>query len=281
MPPQPLTSPQTVLAFKAGRAFRRGETNWVDASPEKGALCIDREDEMLRLLWKTRADGDLGEELILFPGDATFTRVTQADQGRVYVLKFSSSSARHFFYMQDTSSSRDEEFTEHVNALLQNPSYVPVWQERTSEDTRRRSIPQASSSPGTSAADLARLRELVSNVARSTGILSSTPDLALSDILTPANLTPLFTERPDLVPALFPHLPPDLPVSPSPEAIQQIIASPQFRTAVSSLDRAFRTGMLQGLMNQLGLPEEAGSSVEAFLYAIREQAQGGEGMETD
>ena len=56
-----LTGPQTVLAFKAGRAFRRGETNFVDASPEKGALLIEREDEMLHLVWKNRETGSSEE----------------------------------------------------------------------------------------------------------------------------------------------------------------------------------------------------------------------------
>ncbi len=48
-------------------------------------------------------------------------------------------------------------------------------------------------------------------------------DFSLTDILTPANLAPLFTTHPELIRALFPHLPPDLPVPPSAEAIQQIV----------------------------------------------------------
>jgi len=67
--------------------------------------------------------------------------------------------------------------------------------------------------------------------------------------------------------------------------LSQIISSPQFRAAVASFDRALRTGLLGGLVRQLGLPEEAGMGVEAFLRAIREQAQGsgsgGESMDTD
>ena len=45
-----------------------------------------------------RADGLCvlpAQDLLLFPSDATFERVTQAD-GRVFVLKFSSSDQRHF-----------------------------------------------------------------------------------------------------------------------------------------------------------------------------------------
>ena len=56
-----LTGPTTVLAFKAGRAFRRGDTNFVDPNPEKGALVIDREDDMVHLLWKNRETGSTDE----------------------------------------------------------------------------------------------------------------------------------------------------------------------------------------------------------------------------
>ena len=58
----PLTTPNTILAFKAGRAFRREGSNFVDPSPEKGALLIEREDdELLHLLWKNRTTQDTVE----------------------------------------------------------------------------------------------------------------------------------------------------------------------------------------------------------------------------
>ena len=113
-------------------------------------------------------------------------------------------------------------------------------------------------------------------------ILKGISELSLTDILTPAVLTPLFTTRPNLIPAIFPYLPPDLPTPPTPEVLSGIVASPQFRGAVISFDRALRTGMLGGLVRKLGLPEEAGTSVEAFLRAVGEQArESGESMDTD
>lgn len=36
------------------------------------------------------------QDLILFPGDASFVKVEQSAWGRTYVLKFSSSNQRHF-----------------------------------------------------------------------------------------------------------------------------------------------------------------------------------------
>jgi len=104
-------------------------------------------------------------------------------------------------------------------------------------------------------------------------------------VLTADNLDPLFASHPELIQSIFPHLPPDLPSNPSPEVLSRVVSSPQFRSAVASFDRALRTGLLGGLVRQLGLPEEAGTSVEAFLRAVREQARGdrpgGENMDTD
>jgi len=113
---------------------------------------------------------------------------------------------------------------------------------------------------------------------------SAEPELALTDILTPANLNPLFEAYPALIPALFPHLPPDLPMPPTPEVLQRIISSPQFRSAVRSFDMALRTGLLGNLVTGLGLSDEAGTGIEAFLEAVQEQAARGEGedeMDTD
>lgn len=104
-------------------------------------------------------------------------------------------------------------------------------------------------------------------------------------MLTTDNLDPLFASHPELIQSIFPHLPPDLPANTSSEVLSRIVSSPQFRSAVASFDRALRTGLLGGLVRQLGLPEEAGTGVEAFLRAVREQARGdrpeGENMDTD
>jgi len=132
---------------------------------------------------------------------------------------------------------------------------------------------------------LAQLRSLVASMAEGAPGTQQAPELSLGDVLMPENVLPLFTTHPDLIPALFPHLPPDLPSPPSPESLQRIITSPQFRAAVRNFDQALRTGMLGGLVRGLGLPEEAGTSVEAFLRAVQEQAShdggGDDTMETD
>ncbi|KAI0725635.1 adhesion regulating molecule [Fomitopsis betulina] len=279
-----MTDPR--IAFKAGRCFRRENTSFVDAEPTKGAIILQNgEDGLLHFIWKNRSTDAIVEDLILFPGEATLVKVDQPAWGRTYVLKFSSSNQRHFFWMQDADSSRDAEFVSNVNRLLIDPQMVPIW-----------SAPGASSQASSSAAgssqpapgpieqvapeQFAQMQELLASIAQ--GGQQQQPDISLSDILTPASLTPLFA-HPQLVHALFPHLPPDLPSPPTEETLLQIVASPQFRAAVRNFDQALRTGLLGGLVRGLGLPEEAGTGVEAFLRAVQEQAEGDDGdrMDTD
>ncbi|KII86922.1 hypothetical protein PLICRDRAFT_31067 [Plicaturopsis crispa FD-325 SS-3] len=261
-----------LLAFKAGRAFRREGTNFVDPDPAKGAIVLKKEDGLLHFIWKNRTTNVVDEDLILFPSDATFAKVTQSPGGRTYVLKFSSSNQRHF----DASTARDAEFVENVNKLLLDPDDAPVWGQPTASTSQV--APQATPD------QLAQLRNLVQSMS---GGSAPEPELALTDIVTPANIAPLFTAHPELVPTLFPHLPPDLPTPPSPEVLQRVINSPQFRAAVRNFDQALRTGLLGNLVTGLGLPAEAGLGIEAFLRAVQEQANRGEGgsgtdsMETD
>ncbi|KAI0771252.1 proteasome complex subunit Rpn13 ubiquitin receptor-domain-containing protein [Trametes elegans] len=285
---------ETRLAFKAGRAFRRGDTNFVDADPTKGAVLLQNgEDGLLHFIWKNRSNNQNEEDLILFPGDATFVKVEQSSWGRTYVLKFSSSNQRHFFWMQDADTSRDEEFVGNVNRLLADPSIVPIWYSGPAAGPSSSSGPAPSSGPGrgyqASAEELARIRSIVSTLGAGgagpgdaqAAAAQPALEISLGDVLTPANLRPLFAARPELAQALFPHLPPDLPSAPTVETLERVVSSPQFRAAVRNLDMALRTGLLGGLVRTLGLPEEAGTGVEPFLRALQDQARREEGNSGD
>lgn len=58
---------ETLLAFKAGRAFRREGTNTVDPSPTKGAVILTNgEDGLLHFTWKNRTTGEV-EEVCIHP----------------------------------------------------------------------------------------------------------------------------------------------------------------------------------------------------------------------
>lgn len=133
-----------------------------------------------------------------------------------------------------------------------------------------------------------QLQALIENrtAASSQGLQMQQPSVALSDVLSPASLAPLF-EQPNsqILASLQDYLPPDLPSDPSstPEDnLRRVVQSAPFQSAVRQLDRAFATGLLGQLMPGFGVPEEAGLSVDLFLQAIydkvkREQDESREG----
>ncbi|CAG8715135.1 11872_t:CDS:2, partial [Acaulospora colombiana] len=246
-------------------------------------------------------------DLIIIPGDASFTRVTESSSGRVFVLKFESSDQKHFVRIQyedldlDSSQSVLEQVEQNVNGLLQDPEFRPSWD--TSPSTDFCSLPGATASnsalnatestalnnPSTSRGALDnsalsqsivdQLRAMMAN--RMAGVNPALqemqPSTALSDILSPSSLSPLFEPSNSHVLApLQEFLPPDLPkeTSSTPqETLRRVIQSGPFQSSVRQLDRAFATGLLGRLMPGFGLPEEAGINLEEFLKAIYEKAK--------
>lgn len=54
-----MTEPR--LAFKAGRAFRRDGTNFVDPNPTKGAIILQNDDDLLHFIWRNRVTNEVEE----------------------------------------------------------------------------------------------------------------------------------------------------------------------------------------------------------------------------
>ena len=54
--------PEPRIAFKAGRAFRREGTNFVDPNPTKGAVILQNgDDDLLHFQWKNRVTNEVEE----------------------------------------------------------------------------------------------------------------------------------------------------------------------------------------------------------------------------
>jgi 26S proteasome regulatory subunit N13 len=66
------------------------------------------------------------DDMIIFPGEATFSYVEQArnnkTNNRVYALKFASHKKVHFFWMQEPNADKDKELAEKVNAMINGES---------------------------------------------------------------------------------------------------------------------------------------------------------------
>lgn len=76
---------------------------------------------MTHFCWKDRTSGNVEDDLIIFPDDCEFKKVDQCKDGRVFLLKFKSSNRKLFFWLQEPTNDKDEEYCRKVNELLNNP----------------------------------------------------------------------------------------------------------------------------------------------------------------
>ena len=58
---------------------------------------------------------------VIFPDDIEFRKVKACTTGRVFILKFKSSSRKMFFWMQEPKTDKDEDNCKKVNDYLNNP----------------------------------------------------------------------------------------------------------------------------------------------------------------
>lgn len=64
------------------------------------AYVYQSDDALMHFCWKERSSATAEEDLIIFPDDCEYKRVSQCTTGRVYVLRFKSNNRRIFFWMQ-------------------------------------------------------------------------------------------------------------------------------------------------------------------------------------
>merc|ERR1711992_221426 len=97
-------------------------SNLVTPDKRKGQVMIEQgDDQLMHFKWKDRTTGTVEDDLIIFPDDVEFKKVTQCTTGRVFILKFKSSSRKLFFWMQEPKDDKDEEHCKKVNDFLNNP----------------------------------------------------------------------------------------------------------------------------------------------------------------
>ncbi|TKA53382.1 hypothetical protein B0A49_10649, partial [Cryomyces minteri] len=120
-----------LLTFKAGKCDF--DSKKVKPIPTPGYIYLYVEDELTHFCWRPRSTPASSPELdlLMIPGDGSFTPYTGLNgaassenlksptNGRIFVLKFSSSSAKHFFWMQSKPQYQDSRFSERDQKLGQ------------------------------------------------------------------------------------------------------------------------------------------------------------------
>ncbi|CAO3703673.1 unnamed protein product [Rhizopus stolonifer] len=286
------------VEFNAGKCIVEGNT--VKPDLRKGKIYMDQfEDSLLHFCWKERDGNQPENDIVVFPGDATFIRITACTTGRVYLLKLNHSNERHLYWMQAKSEEKDTENVNSVNALIgeteqdidmsteldENASHDEIMQENVLEflqnmSRSRERRPQTEEPKRTqqpTQPDYGQLAQMLTpQTETSTAAPSGEPvsyqqqyrPIALGDVLNTHTLAPLLNDS--LCESLLPYLPED--TEPSLDQVRQVVSSPQFSQALHSLTVALETGQLGPLLAQLGL-DPTGYGVESFLKAIENQAQ--------
>ncbi|XP_022794348.1 proteasomal ubiquitin receptor ADRM1-like [Stylophora pistillata] len=114
------SSSKNLVEFRAGKMTMKGTT--VTPDKRKGLVYIyHSDDSLMHFCWKDRGTGNVEDDLIIFPDDIEYKRVKQCTTGRVFILKFKSSTRKFFFWMQEPKTDKDEEYSTKVNNLLNNP----------------------------------------------------------------------------------------------------------------------------------------------------------------
>lgn len=114
------SSTKNLVEFRAGKMSMKGAM--VSPDKRKGSVYVYQADDgLMHFCWKDRSNGRVEDDLIIFPDDCEFKRVAQCTTGRVYILKFKSSTRKYFFWMQEPKTDKDEDHCKKVNDSLNNP----------------------------------------------------------------------------------------------------------------------------------------------------------------
>ncbi|KAF3860794.1 hypothetical protein F7725_001049 [Dissostichus mawsoni] len=219
-----------------------------------------------------------GSDLIIFPDDCEFKKVSQCTTGRVFVLKFKAGSKRLFFWMQEPKSDKDDEFCRGLGALA-GPGLANLL--GSAGPTTPAAPPPASAqtplapasvgSPGShQPIQLSDLQSILAtmNVPATSAAQGAAVDLA--SVCTPEMMAPILTNA-EVQKRLLPFLPSGESLPQSAEEIENTISSPQFQQSMSMFSSALASGQLGPLMNQF--------DVEAFAKAM--QSSKGDGKKED
>ena len=91
---------KALVEFRAGKMTMNGTL--VTPDKRKGLVMVEQgDDQLMHFKWKDRTNGNVEDDLIIFPDDVEFKKVSQCTTGRVFILKFKNSTRKLFFWMQE------------------------------------------------------------------------------------------------------------------------------------------------------------------------------------
>ncbi|KAF1919726.1 proteasome complex subunit Rpn13 ubiquitin receptor-domain-containing protein [Ampelomyces quisqualis] len=304
---------QPLITFKAGQCeLTRQSDSQQKVKPvrEPGFVYLYQgEDEFVHFCWRPRnRPVDPPElDLIMIPGDGAFIPYTGSESvedsenvksptdGRIFVLKFTSSSQRYLFWLQSKSqhprgdaswfSERDLKIGQIVDLLL-NGEEIDAQAELANVSGADPGGDEDETMEDVEGADHSTSRNRHNSTGGSSSQQSSEPFTTLLDLLWPSHtISTVDKASPELIDALCAQLPmtpflleaevedvdqidpnsetahmamKTLDQSEKVEVLKRILRAPQLRAALGSLTEALKTGALPTVAQGLKIDVENG-----------------------
>lgn len=272
------------------------ENTTVKPDLRKGLFRLIRGEGFLRVQWRERSQDYPEDDILVFPDEANFEKVQQSS-GRVYLLKFKHDDRKHFFWMQEPNdkgdlgicgtidyylnyhtpeSDEDEEDQVDIAEPLSENSQVAelskVDGEKDHSFAAAAVTSQTMAATTQGAVQLSDLQRILSSITPLSGtensgaILPQDTGPSLADVLKPELVVPLLEDS-HLDERLTQFLPEG---SWTPQAIAELMESPQFHQQVDAFTHVLRSGQID--LTQFGIDSRKYNfTVLSFLEAIEDQ----------
>ncbi|KAI9273657.1 proteasome complex subunit Rpn13 ubiquitin receptor-domain-containing protein [Sporodiniella umbellata] len=270
-----------LVEFNAGKCIREGSTLKPDT--RKGVIYLD-------------------QDFIIFPEEADFVHVKECTTGRVYVLKFKSSSQKQFYWMQNKSEDKDKELVRKVNQTINDPSSAS--DQGSFDNAAQSDFMQMLSGGAQGEIEMSQenLLHFIEN-AGLRGSLSSLPrqqhisstawnqlkekldeisveehvSLDLGDALNTEAANAILGDA-DIRSSLFPFIP-SSDSKRTKEQIEQLVQEQQFQKRLQAINKAIEQDRMNTILDDLNSEK----NLKSFLKAVEEQAKekNGDAMEED
>eukprot|EP00746_Dinoflagellata_sp_MGD_P011866 gnl/MRDRNA2_/MRDRNA2_125067_c0_seq1.p1 gnl/MRDRNA2_/MRDRNA2_125067_c0~~gnl/MRDRNA2_/MRDRNA2_125067_c0_seq1.p1 ORF type:complete len:289 (+),score=86.62 gnl/MRDRNA2_/MRDRNA2_125067_c0_seq1:89-955(+) len=269
--------------------FRAGKMNWdgrmVTPDTRKGkVVLLNGEDSLMHLQWwdRTKNPIQMEDDLIVI-NDAYFERITKCTTGRVYLLRFTSSDKKMFFWMQEPKEEGDKEIIDKANAGIgatipdrattPAAAAAPPAQANPNDLMAMMQQMQAGQGDAGGNAELAGiLQQFLQNQG---GGAPRSPPVPLQTFLTADVLNQLMDD-PEAVAELLPLLPDGQNTN---QDLREVFASPQLSQNMSILSQAIYSENIGILFQMLGLDPSTltpgTEPMEALCKALEKKHGGG------
>jgi len=239
---------QVHVEFRAGRMDWDGRMVTPDKRKGKVILFTSEDEQLTHFQWYDREQKEFALDLIVI-SDAYFERVEKCTTGRVYLLRFTSSDKKLFFWMQEPDEGGDvdliKKFNEAVGAKIPEKGVGGASQAAAAAGGT--AAPEAAAAGGE--VDPA-LRAVLAQFLENQGQQGPrAPPLPLSAVLTPEVCMSLCSDE-QAVAEMQTLLPEG---HKSPEGVREAVTSPQLQQSLRGLTQAIHSDQLPVLLASLGL----------------------------